>query len=321
MTTIELYGSYDVKVSGNPNFTYFNPDYKLENRVESRHTNFRCEYIRSDSNKEVSLINANLKNLLSQFTAINGIVITFIELTNINLIESIKLKIDEAEFDFSPKIITMLENINKQKLIYKLGSNLAIKLPLDQFDEIINLFPELPINLEIKLLSPHVVRVDFKAIKLDTEETRRRIQDYEKFSRRIKFYRFDKSNSENLISSDYGIKDIYWNFDKDLESVSLDINGLMLNYDFYQLSCSNYLMENKEPINELFWCPLSLPGTTPLAGGVNTVDFKFKFTQNYVSGFESKLKSEIEYFLVEPKILYYYKLEEKLKCKFISYKS
>ncbi len=314
MTTIELYGTHDSKVSGNPNFTYFKPDYKLDNGLYSRHTNLRCEYVRADSNKEISLINANLQDLLSKFTAINGLVITFIELTNINLIGSIKVKIDEAEFDFSPKIIGMLEHINKSKYINKIGSNLVIRLPLDQFDGLINLFPELPISLEIKLLSPHVVRVDFKAIKLDTEETRQRIGDYENFSRRIKYYKLYEVKADNLISSDYGVKDIYWNFDKDLESISLDINSLTLNYDFYQLSCTNYLMEDRDPINELFWCPLSLPGTIALAGGVNTVDFNFKFKPNYVN----EEKNTLEVLLVEPRILHFYIKENKPKCRFVN---
>ncbi len=315
MSTIELYGPYDSTISGNPNFTYFKPDYKLDNSVHSRHTNIRCEYVRADSNREITSINTNLQDLLGKFTGINGIVITFIGLLDIKSIESIKLKIDEAEFDFNPNIITMLEHINKTKYVFKFGTNLAIKLPLDQFDGLINLFPGLPINLEIKLLIPCVTRVDFKAIKLDTNETQARFGEYEKFSRRIKCYRFDTLDLDNLISSEYGLKDIYWKFDQDLDSVSLEWDEkITINYDFYQLTCTNYLMENQDPINELFWCPLSLPGTTALAGGANTVDFKFKFKPNYVQGHKEQ---DLELFLVEPRILYFFKESNKLRCKFV----
>lgn len=319
MTTIELYGPYDSTISGNPNFTYFTQGSKTDTFVKARHTNFRCEYVRADSNKEVSLISANLVDLVGKFTAINGLVITFVGLTDIKLIESIKIKMDEAEFDFSPKIILMLEHIGRVKLINKFGSNLSIKLPLDQFDGLINLFPNLPIELEIKITNPHIIRVDFKAIKLDTEETRTRIMDYENFSRRIKYYRFDRPDSDHLVSSDYGIKDIYWKFNKELESVNLEIGDFNINYDFFQLTCTNYLMEDQEPINELFWCPLSLHGTTALAGGANTVDFKFKFKPNYMDGLDglNVFDGLLDLFLVEPRILYFYIQEGKPRCKFV----
>ena len=189
MSFVKFYGKEDVSITGNPQFSFFDRtspcfnyfryiDAEKRNMI-SRHTHFRLENIAYEE-KNSNIYNINLTQLLNGFNLLGGIVIT-IEHNNEEIVEKIVDKIDlildDVIFTYDPLLLFKSATCPRDTpIIYQDKTMTIINLPVPLFDNEaswIKLLTGLDITLKIKLVDVFSIRVDFKVVKLDVEESRR----------------------------------------------------------------------------------------------------------------------------------------------------
>ena len=187
MSLIKFYGKEDVDITGNPQFSFFDRtspcfnyfryfEAKKRNQI-SRHTNFRLENIAYEE-KNSNVYNINLTQLLNGYNLLGGIVIT-IEHNNEDekIIDKIDLILDDVIFTYEPLILFKSATcVRDTPIIYQDKTMTIINLPVPLFDHEaswIKILTGLDITLKIKLADVFPIRVDFKVVKLDAEESRR----------------------------------------------------------------------------------------------------------------------------------------------------
>ena len=187
MSLIKFYGKEDVGITGNPQFSFFDRtspcfnyfryfEAKKRNQI-SRHTNFRLENIAYEE-KNSNIYNINLTQLLNGFNLLGGIVIT-IKHNNEDekMIDKIDLILDDVIFTYESLLLfKSATSPQESPIIYQDKTMTIINLPVPLFDNEaswIKLLTGLDITLKIKLVDVFSIRVDFKVVKLDAEESRR----------------------------------------------------------------------------------------------------------------------------------------------------
>ena len=185
MSLIKFYGKEDVGITGNPQFSFFDRtspcfnyfryiDAKKRNQI-SRHTNFRLENIAYEE-KNSNIYNINLTQLLNGYNLLGGIVIT-IEHNNEEMVDKIDLILDDVIFTYDPLLLFKSATCPRDTpIIYQDKTMTIINLPVPLFDHEaswIKLLTGLDITLKIKLADVFPIRIDFKVVKLDVEESRR----------------------------------------------------------------------------------------------------------------------------------------------------
>ena len=187
MSLIKFYGKEDVDITGNPQFSFFDRtspcfnyfryfEAKKRNQI-SRHTNFRLENIAYEE-KNSNIYNINLTQLLNGYNLLGGIVIT-IEHNNEDekMIDKIDLILDDVIFTYESLLLfKSATSVRETPIIYQDKTMTIINLPVPLFDHEaswIKLLTGLDITLKIKLADVFPIRIDFKVVKLDVEESRR----------------------------------------------------------------------------------------------------------------------------------------------------
>lgn len=187
MSLIKFYSKEDVDITGNPQFSFFDRtspcfnyfryiDATKRNQI-SRHAHFRLENIAYEE-KNSNIYNINLTQLLNGYNLLGGIVIT-IEHDNEDekMIDKIDLILDDVIFTYESLLLFKSATWQQNTpIIYQARTMTIINLPVPLFDNEaswIKLLTGLDITLKIKLADVFSIRVDFKVVKLDVEESRR----------------------------------------------------------------------------------------------------------------------------------------------------
>ena len=187
MSLIKFYSKEDVDITGNPQFSFFDKtssyfnyykyieaDYK--NQI-SRHAHFRLENIAYEG-KNSNIYNINLTQLLNGYNLLGGIVITIEHDTeDEKMVDKIDLILDDVIFTYESLLLFKSATCQQNTpIIYQDKIMTIINLPVPLFDNEaswIKLLTGLDITLKIKLVDVFLIRVDFKVVKLDAEESRR----------------------------------------------------------------------------------------------------------------------------------------------------
>ena len=189
MSFIKFYSKEDAFITGDPQFSFFDRTSSCVNyfryidaekrNVISRHTHFRLENIAYEE-KNSDIYNINLTQLLNGFNLLGGIVITIEHNNNDEqMIDKIDLILDDVIFTYDQLLLfksATTSGARDPPIIYRCQTTTIINLPVPLFDNEaswIKLLTGLDITLKIKLVDVFSIRVDFKVVKLDAEESRR----------------------------------------------------------------------------------------------------------------------------------------------------
>ena len=189
MSFIKFYSKEDAFITGDPQFSFFDRTSSCVNyfryidaekrNVISRHTHFRLENIAYEE-KNSDIYNINLTQLLNGFNLLGGIVITIEHNNNDEqMIDKIDLILDDVIFTYDQLLLfksATTGGARETPIHYQSKTMTIINLPVPLFDNEaswIKLLTGLDITLTIKLAGVFSIRVDFKVVKLDREESRR----------------------------------------------------------------------------------------------------------------------------------------------------
>ena len=149
---------------------------KKKNQI-SRHTNFRLENIAYEK-KNSNIYNINLTQLLNGYNLLGGIVITIEHEEMVDkMVDKIDLILDDVIFSYEQLLLFKSATcVRDTPIIYQDRTMTIINLPVPLFDNEaswIKLLTGMDITLNIKLADVFSIRVDFKVVKLDVEDSRR----------------------------------------------------------------------------------------------------------------------------------------------------
>ena len=187
MSLIKFYSKEDIDITGNPQFSFFDRtspcfnyfryiEAKKKNQI-SRYTHFRLENVAYEK-KNSNIYNINLTQLLNGYNLLGGIVITIEHEEMVDkMVDKIDLILDDVIFSYEQLLLFKSATcIRNTPIIYQNRTMTIINLPVPLFDNEaswIKLLTGMDITLNIKLADVFSIRVDFKVVKLDVEDSRR----------------------------------------------------------------------------------------------------------------------------------------------------
>jgi hypothetical protein len=281
MSLLYLFGEDNMKISGNPRFSFFEPCGKeaynsaiINNKITTSN-NFSLENYAYKIENKLKNHDINLSELLSgNYDLLGGIFITISDYNyNIDGEFDINFTMDEINFHYNLDKIKILSSLLDKNIIFfdNTSNKTVINLPVELFDSEpnwVHLFEQLDINIKISLSKEYFVRLDFKVIKLENQENREFMihlstSSIQKCFHSYEFTCFDNLKIENNfattnIDTNCGIKQLLWRYKindtwttKLIDSVDLcfGANGhneaIKISQDSYQLYFLNKLMFDK----------------------------------------------------------------------------